>query len=173
MAKSNPILVSVAFPDFETSRIWYRTLKISQNRLSFKPQCTPGISPICYIVFLLCAPVCYVCHISRGLDYRKLLWQHPIYIWWNSEIIVNFNLSDATKGTTAPPPIPAQLIAPVRLVLPGTWPSSSWTPPPSWSNGIPRPTRATEQIPATKWTVWKDADHRSSSSRPHQLCRHR
>ena len=51
MAKSDPILVLGAFPDFETSRIWFRTLKISQNHLSFKPQCTPEMSPIVTLLF--------------------------------------------------------------------------------------------------------------------------
>ena len=51
MAKSDPILVLGAFPDFETSRIWFRTLKISQNHLSFKTQCTPEISPIVILIF--------------------------------------------------------------------------------------------------------------------------
>ena len=51
MAKSDPILVLGAFPDFKTSRIWFRTLKISQNHLSFTPQCTPEISPIVTLFF--------------------------------------------------------------------------------------------------------------------------
>ena len=51
MAKSDPILVSGAFPDFETSRIGFRTLKISQNHLSFKPQCAPEISPIVIVFY--------------------------------------------------------------------------------------------------------------------------
>ena len=38
------------------TRIWFRTLKISHNHLSFKPQCTPEISPI--VILFFCTVVC-------------------------------------------------------------------------------------------------------------------